>query len=183
MKIMVYSTVYGMPASSIQTNVTKTLKPILGPEVGKHLKKHAVITQLIDARDEQLKGLKPGETIEAPTSIEIEVEVSLEEEKEDDCHKVGPRSALATQAQSYEQELMSVLIDVAREREDFRPLLWLHDGAECVARRPNGVGDGRKRGPHSQAERAHGVCREGPASARRLRGREDRGAGDATGRR
>lgn len=139
MKIMLYSTVYGMPAPSIQANVTKALKPILGPEVGKHLKKHAVITQLIDARDEQLKGLKPGETIEAPTSIEIEVEVSLEEEKEDDCHKVGPRSALATQAQSYEQELMSVLIDVAREREDFRPLLWLHDGAECVARRPNGL--------------------------------------------
>ncbi|MFB6273979.1 MAG: hypothetical protein ABEL51_13900 [Salinibacter sp.] len=139
MKIMVYSTVYGMPAPSIQANVTQALKPILGPEVGEHLKRHEVITRLIGARDEKLKSLKPGDTVEAPTGIEIEVEVSLEEEKKDSCNKAGPKSCLATQAQAYEQELMSVLIDVAKEREDFRPLLRLHDGAACVTRRPNGL--------------------------------------------
>ncbi len=139
MKIMLYSTVYGMPAPSIQANVTKALKPILGPDVGDHLKTHPVIQQLIDARDEKLQGLEPGDTLEAPSGIEIEVEVTLQREKEDDCNKVGPRSAMATHAQSYEQELMSVLIGVAEERTGFRPVLWLHDGAECAARRPDGL--------------------------------------------
>lgn len=139
MKIMVYSTVYGMPAPSIQANVTKALKPILGPDVGDHLKTHPVIQQLIDARDEKLQALEPGDTLEAPSGIEIEVEVTLQREKEDDCNEVGPKSAMATHAQSYEQELMSVLIGVAEERTEFRPILWLHDGAECAARRPNGL--------------------------------------------
>ena len=54
---------------------------------------------------------------------------------------VGPKSAVATQAQAYEQELMSVLLGVSEDRERFDLMLWLHDGAVCKARHPNAVED------------------------------------------
>lgn len=139
MKIMLYSTVYGMPASSIQAEVTKALKPILGPDVGAHLREHELIAELLDARDEKLQALQPGDVLEGPTGITIRVEVSLGKENDNynDSGEVGPKSALASLAQSYEQELMSVLIGVAQERPRFKPLLWLHDGAACTIRYKN----------------------------------------------
>ena len=140
MKVMVYSTVYGMAAPSIQAEVTKSLQHILGPGVGDHLTSHHVIEDIREHRDEVLEGLEPGDTLEAPTGIEIEVEVGLEHEGEEGYEDlVGPKSAVATQAQAYEQELMSVLLDVAEKRDRFRLMLWLHDGAACGARYPNAL--------------------------------------------
>lgn len=141
-KMMLYSTVYGMDESAMQAKVTKALQGTLGSKVGKHLKTHPLILELLEARNEKLQSLKPGDTLEAPTGIEIEVEITLEEEKEGDKEnkdKVGPKSAVATQAQAYEQELMSILIDVAEDRPRFYPILWLHDGAVCKARHPNAL--------------------------------------------
>jgi hypothetical protein len=104
------------------------------------LREHDVISGIMQKRDEILEGLGPGDTLEAPSGIEIKVEVGLDNEGEDDYdHLVGPKSAVATQAQAYEQELMSVLLDVAEERDRFNILLWLHDGTACSARYPNAV--------------------------------------------
>ncbi len=139
MKIMVYSTVYGMGAPSIQAEVTKSLQHILGSDVGDHLTSHPVINNIREKRDEVLAGLEPGDVLETPSGIDVVVEVGLEQEKDKDCQKVGPRSALASQAQAYEQELMSVLLGVADDRRRFKLMLWLHDGAVCKARYPNAV--------------------------------------------
>ncbi|MFB6247562.1 MAG: hypothetical protein ABEL97_03240 [Salinibacter sp.] len=140
MKVMVYSTVYGMPASSIQAEVTKSLQHVLGPDVGACLRSHPVVSEIMEKRDEKLQALEPGDVLDAPSGIDIEVEVGLENEGEKGYkHLVGPKSAVATQAQAYEQELMSVLLDVADERPRFDLMLWLHDGAVCEARHPNAV--------------------------------------------
>ena len=81
MKIMVYSTVYGMHESAIQGEVTKSLKHLLGPDVGDHLTSHHVIKNIRKKRDEVLSGLEPGDTLKAPSGIKIDVEVGLEEEE------------------------------------------------------------------------------------------------------
>lgn len=139
LKIMVYSVVYGMPASALQAEVTKTLKPILGSNVGERLRAHPLIQELLEKREEKLTGLEPGDVLEGPTGIRIEVEKELGEEDEDGVDRIGPKTAMACIAQSFEQELMSVLLDVAEDRDRFQPLLWLHDGAACNARYLNAL--------------------------------------------
>ncbi len=139
LKIMVYSVVYGMPASALQAEVTKTLKPILGSNVGERLRAHPLIQELLEKRDEKLTELEPGDVLEGPTGIRIEVEKTLGEEDGDGQDRIGPKTAMACIAQSFEQELMSVLLDVAEDRDRFQPLLWLHDGAACNARYLNAL--------------------------------------------
>jgi hypothetical protein len=139
MKVMIYSIVYGMPAPSMQAKVTKTLKPILGPDVGEHLRTHSLIQQMLEARDEKLQGMKPGDVIKCPSGLRIKVEKEYKEEDPEGEDLVGPKTAMAALAQSYEQELMTVLLDVAEEREEFQPLLWLHDGTACRARHLNAL--------------------------------------------
>jgi hypothetical protein len=139
LKIMVYSVVYGMPASALQAEVTKTLKPILGSNVGERLRAHPLIQELLEKRDEKLNEMEPGDVLEGPTGIRIEVEKEIGEEDEDGLDRIGPKTAMACIAQSFEQELMSVLLDVAEYRDRFQPLLWLHDGAACNARYLNAL--------------------------------------------
>ncbi len=131
LKRAVYSTVYGMHAPSIQAQVTKNLKNILGPEAGAHLRGHPVIAELLEKRDEKLAEMEVGDVFVGPTGIRIEIEQGLSEDGDD----VDPRSAMATLAQSYEQAAMQVILEMERDRQQadsynhFNVVLWLHDGA------------------------------------------------------
>jgi len=131
LKVAVYSTVYGMHEIAIKGQVTKSLGDILGDEAGKHLDDHPIIAQLLERRDEKLREMGVGDVLYGPTGIRIEVEKGLGEEGEG----VGPKSAMATLAQSYEQAAMQVILELERDREQsgsrnyFRTALWLHDGA------------------------------------------------------
>jgi hypothetical protein len=131
LKRAVYSTVYGMHAPSIQGQVTKSLKGILGQEAGAHLRGHPVIAELLEKRDEKLAEMEVGDVFIGPTGIRIEIEQGLSEDGDD----VDPRSAMATLAQSYEQAAMQVILEMERDRQQsdsynyFNVALWLHDGA------------------------------------------------------
>jgi hypothetical protein len=142
-KRAVYSTVYGMHAPSIQAQVTRDLKDILGPEAGGHFEEHPIIAELLEKRDEKLAKwdeivrTEGAHTVVGPTGIEITIDTTIEENKRrDDQNKgVDARSAMATVAQSYEQSAMQVILEMERDREKeksrnrFNVALWLHDGA------------------------------------------------------
>lgn len=131
LKRAVYSTVYGMHAPSIQAQVTKNLKDILGPEAGEHWRGHPIMAELLKKRDKKLREMEVGDVLHGPTGIRIEIEQGLDENGDG----VDPKSAMATLAQSYEQAAMQVILELERERQQaesysyFRVALWLHDGA------------------------------------------------------
>jgi hypothetical protein len=133
LKVAVYSTVYGMRAPAVQAGLTRRLKGILGPTVGAHIRTHTIISELLQKREARLRRMQVGDRLEGPTGIEIVIEVNYDDESGSDDF-VGPRSAMATLAQSYEQALMGVILDLEEERSEkksnrFRVCLWLHDGA------------------------------------------------------
>ena len=137
MKVAVYSTVYGMPAPSIQAKLTKSLKGILGPDVGAHTRSHPIIETLLEKRDEKLAEMEVGDVLHGPTGVRIKIEQPMSS----DGDGVDAKSAMATLAQSYEQACMQVILEMERDREDsetrnhFKVALWLHDG--CYVKMPS----------------------------------------------
>ena len=137
LKVALYSTVYGMAAPSVQAGVTRRLSDILGETAGAHFREHPVIERLLARRDEKLRGLGPGTVLHGPTGIRAEVTAPLGSDDGTDA-----RSAMATIAQSYEQECMYTLLELEEEREreksrnHFKVALWLHDGAYVRLRSP-----------------------------------------------
>jgi len=131
LKRAVYSAVYGMHAPSIQAQVTRDLKDILGEEAGEHFRGHPIIAELLRKRDAKLAEMEVGDVLVGPTGIRIEIE----QEMDADGDGVDPRSAMATLAQSYEQSAMQVILEMERDGEQeksrnrFNVALWLHDGA------------------------------------------------------
>lgn len=129
LKKAVYSTVYGMPAPSIQATVTRDLKSILGRKVGERLRNHSIIGELLSKRQQKLREMEVGSVIEGPTGIRVEIEEPVGGDG------VDPRSAMATLAQSYEQAAMRVILELERDLENqggrnhFKIAVWLHDGA------------------------------------------------------
>jgi hypothetical protein len=153
MKVAVYSTVYGMPAPSIQAELTKSLSDLLGGDVGAHIREHPVVQRLLKKRDEKLAQMEVGDVYEGPTGIRAKVE----QEVGDDGDGADPRSVMATIAQSYEQACMRVILELEEDREKsynrFRVALWLHDGAYVKMESPNA----RER---NLTERLNEKCRE-----------------------
>jgi hypothetical protein len=145
LKIGVYSTVYGMPAPSIQANVTKSLANVLGPEAGAHMRKHWLIKNLLAKRDERLSAwdrqvAQHGRfAIKGPTGITIEIETTMEANRGRTRKLVDAKSAMASLAQSYEQSMMGVILEYERDRNKagrnhFHVALWIHDGAYVTFR-------------------------------------------------
>jgi hypothetical protein len=125
-----------MPAPSIQATVTRDLESILGRKVGERLRNHAIIGELLSKRQQKLREMEVGSFIEGPTGIRIEIEEPVGGEG------VDSRSAIATLAQSYEQEAMQVILELERDLENqggrnhFKTAVWLHDGAYVKMRSP-----------------------------------------------
>jgi len=136
LKRALYSTVYGKPAANVQGMVTRQLSPLLGDKVGEHFRSHPIIHNLLERRDEKLKELEVGQTVRGPTGSKIVVQETLEEEGDG----IGPKSALAFLAQSYEQELMRVILDFEKKFSSphFKTILWIHDGAYVKLRSTRG---------------------------------------------
>ncbi len=133
LKTATYSVIYGMAEHAVKGEFTKAVKEVLGPDAGRRLACHWLIRRLLDARDRALGELNVGEEIDTPTGIRVRVEQELGAEGSG----VDPRSAMATVAQAYEQELMSVVLEYEADHHreahtpTFHVALWLHDG--CYA--------------------------------------------------
>ena len=132
LKVALYSTVYGMQAQHLQRAFTRGTKDLLGIDSGKRLRSHPMIAGLLEARDEKLASMQIGEVVEGPTGVTTIIEQPVDS----DADGVDARSAMATLAQSYEQELMSVVLDVAEKRPRMYVHLWIHDGAYVDLRYP-----------------------------------------------
>jgi hypothetical protein len=142
LKKAVYSTVYGMAASSIQDQVTRRLGGILGSRAGAHFRSHWMIEELLAKRDEKLEELSAKTSHRGPTGIQINIDPD-NNSSEDSNSGVDAKSAMATLAQAYEQAMMSVVLDLEADRDssdsqnNFRVFLWLHDGVYVQMRSPN----------------------------------------------
>lgn len=137
-KIAVYSTVYGMGRHSIHGKLALRLCHVLddrdaGTEAARLFMQHPVVSDLLDARDGELATIQTQGGAEAADGRFIPLPTE---------HGNPAASVLATVAQSYEQALMSVLVEYEQDRDAdlsrnrFRVCLWLHDGAYVKMRHP-----------------------------------------------
>ncbi len=126
LKTATYSVIYGMKEQAVVWTYSKAARRLAGPAGGKRLAKHWLIRRLLDARDERLAALKEGTVLDTPTGIRVVV-----------GGDVDAKSAMATLAQAYEQELMAVVLEYERDHHatanpaSFHVGLWIHDG--CYA--------------------------------------------------
>lgn len=137
LKPAVYSLVYGMPEPNVKGKLTKRMRDVfgydVGSEAGMHFGRHDLMRSLFDARARVRGELLRNGGMEAADGRRITLNLDLDN---------PAASVLATVAQSYEQELMSVLVDYEQHREQavsrnrFNVLLWLHDGAYVRLRSP-----------------------------------------------
>jgi len=130
LKPAVYSTVYGMPEPNVKGALTERMRDVLGRDVGSragmHFGRHDLMRSLFDARTKRRREIRQRGGMEAAGGRFVEVDPS---------HNNPAASVLATVAQSYEQALMSVLVEYEQETDHrFRVCLWLHDGAYCQMR-------------------------------------------------
>lgn len=123
LKRATYSVIYGMKESSVVWTFSRAAHRLVGPGAGTRLAGHWLIRRLLDARDEHLAALTDGTVLETPTGIRVVV-----------GGDVDARSAMATLAQAYEQQLMSVVLEHERDHHEtanppsFHVALWIHDG-------------------------------------------------------
>jgi len=130
LKPAVYSVVYGMPEPNVKGELTKAFRDVIGYDVGSeagmHFGEHDLMRSLFDARARVRRCILRDGGMRAADGRFIHVNPAMNN---------PAASVLATVAQSYEQELMSVLVDYETHREAtvsrnrFNVLLWLHDGA------------------------------------------------------
>lgn len=126
LKTATYSVIYGMEARAVEWTYTKAARRLAGPYAGRLLTGHWLIRKLLDARDERLAALTDGTVLDTPTGIRVVV-----------GGDVDAKSAMATVAQAYEQELMAVVLEYERDHHakanppSFHVGLWIHDG--CYA--------------------------------------------------
>jgi len=123
LKRATYSVIYGMRESSVVWTFSRAAHRLVGPGAGTRLADHWLIRRLLDARDEHLAALTDGTVLETPTGIRVVV-----------GGDVDAKSAMATLAQAYEQQLMSVVLEYERDHHEtanppsFHVALWIHDG-------------------------------------------------------
>ena len=139
-KQAIYSTIYGMGEPHIKGQFTRSASPALVlPDVfyrvngefvhqseyaSQRLSKHPVIRALLDARDVALDRIEQDGGAETATGIKAEM---------DSESRVNAASVMSTVAQSYEQEIMKEILLYEEEHQagggnDFRVMLWIHDG-------------------------------------------------------
>ena len=143
LKGALYSVVFGMNEANVKGNLTRELKPLLGEEAGGHFGRHELIRDLLDARQEQFIQIQRQEGMKAAGARWIDLRSRIkvaQREGRSNVTQAAAAKVLGTVAQSYEMELMSVLVDLEQERESrdsrnyFKVAFWLHDGAYVQAR-------------------------------------------------
>jgi hypothetical protein len=143
LKGALYSVVFGMNEANVKGNLTRELKPLLGEEAGGHFGRHELIRDLLDARQEQFIQIQRQEGMKAAGGRWIDLRSRIkvaQREGRSNVMQAAAAKVLGTVAQSYEMELMSVLVDLEQERESrdsrnyFKVAFWLHDGAYVQAR-------------------------------------------------
>jgi hypothetical protein len=143
LKGALYSVVFGMNEANVKGKLTRELKPLLGEQAGDHFARHELIRDLLDAREEQFIQIQRQEGMKAAGGRWIDLRSRIKVARRQGCSNVmeaGAAKVLGTVAQSYEMELMSVLVDYEQEREArdgrnyFKVAFWLHDGAYVQAR-------------------------------------------------
>ncbi len=136
LKGALYSVVFGMNEANVKGNLTRELKPLLGEEAGAHFGRHELIRDLLDARQEQFIQIQRQGGMKAAGGrrIDLESRISVaQREGRSNVMQAAAAKVLGTVAQSYEMELMSVLVDYEQDLQDtskrFKVAFWLHDGA------------------------------------------------------
>jgi len=144
LKIALYSVVFGMPDPSVKAKLTENLCDLLPSDSnrhltpGKHFARHPLIRSLLDARGRQAaRVVADGGMFAADggwIDIAPRVEIAMEEGRPNPMEAAAAK-VLGTVAQSYEMELMGVLVDYEQKRKTekkynrFKIAFWLHDGA------------------------------------------------------
>ncbi len=136
LKGALYSVVFGMNEANVKGNLTRELKPLLGEEAGAHFGRHKLIRDLLNARQEQFIQIQRQGGMKAGGGRRIDLRSRIkvaQREGRSNVMQAAAAKVLGTVAQSYEMELMSVLVDYEQELQDtskrFRVAFWLHDGA------------------------------------------------------
>lgn len=122
-KKALYSIVYGMALPNVKAEFTNRTRDWLGETAGQKLAKHEVLAELVDKRDDVLEGWSVGTLIEGPTGIQAKITAPLGNGGTD------ARSVMATLTQGVEHYLMRAIRDVAKEKDRFNVMAWIHDGA------------------------------------------------------
>jgi len=147
LKKALYSLVYGMSRQGVLGGLTTDLKPLFrgwtGLSPGKHFARHDMIESLFQARGEQFQKIQNKDGMHAAggrwVRLAPRIRVAKEEDRTDPVRAASAK-VLATVAQSYEMELMSVVVGYEQDREEraarnyFRIAFWLHDGVYVSAR-------------------------------------------------
>lgn len=143
LKGALYSVVFGMNEANVKGNLTRELKPLLGEQAGAHFGRHKLIRDLLDARQEQFIQIQRQEGMKAAGDRWIDLRSRIkvaQREGRSNVMQAAAAKVLGTVAQSYEMELMSVLVDLEQKLESrdarnyFKVAFWLHDGAYVQAR-------------------------------------------------
>ncbi|MCS4181958.1 hypothetical protein GGQ07_003422 [Salinibacter ruber] len=136
LKGALYSVVFGMNEANVKGNLTRELKPLLGEETGAHFGRHKLIRDLLDARQEQFIQIQRQGGMKAAGGRRIDLRSRIkvaQREGRSNVMQAAAAKVLGTVAQSYEMELMSVLVDYEQDLQDtskrFKVAFWLHDGA------------------------------------------------------
>lgn len=146
LKGALYSVVFGMNEANVKGKLTRELKPLLGEQAGDHFARHELIRDLLDAREEQFIQIQRQEGMKAAGGRWIDLRSRIKVARREGRSNVMQAAAakvLGTVAQSYEMELMSVLVDYEQDLQDtskrFKVAFWLHDGAYVQVPRSMGA--------------------------------------------
>ena len=140
-KEAVYSTVFGMARNAVLGKFTRAAGGIIGPDAGRRFGQHWIMEGLFERRDDQLRRIAAHGGWPTPTPTGIHAAV-------DPAAGVDEKSVLSTVAMSYEQAIMSAVLEYEREhhavaiaagrKPDFHVAYWVHDG--CGLRFTRGRG-------------------------------------------
>jgi hypothetical protein len=166
LKGALYSVVFGMPAPNVKGNLTSDMKLLLGEEAGSkagdHFARHELIRDLLDARERQFREIERLGGMEAADGRWIRLDSRrevAEREGRPKPKRAGAAKVLGTVAQSYEMELMSVVVDYEKYLQAntsirFSVAFWLHDGVYVRIPQSRSMGPRKKELDERLAKRA-----------------------------
>ena len=130
-KDAVYSTVFGMARNAVLGKFTRAVESIIGPDAGRRLGQHWIMEGLFERRGDQLRRIAAHGGWPSPTPTGISAVV-------DPAVGADEKSVLSTVAMSYEQSIMSAVLEYEREhhaeaalagrKPDLHVAYWVHDG-------------------------------------------------------
>ncbi|WP_157463763.1 hypothetical protein [Deinococcus pimensis] len=122
LKSLIYAVVYGMERRYLKALATRTFSRAFRDLFFEH----SMISRLLDARDHQMERIRRDGGIRDAYGIFHSLSDVTKRGKDDTAARV--RTLLSREVSSYEVMIMSAATELAKDKRDFRIVLWLHDG-------------------------------------------------------